>query len=99
MVSCGAGGNWTELIDNVITERAPVDHKLAANMVERLRVHQYAMNTTDLVETEPIADFITAFSELAMTAPWKQFIFEVNPVKCTNEGVVAVDGLLIIEQN
>ena len=40
---------------------------------------------------------VARFSALASTAPWKRFVFEVNPVLWTRESAVAVDGLLIID--
>jgi hypothetical protein len=45
-----------------------------------------------------LGQFVAAFSQLAATAPWARFVFEVNPVKWRPEGPVAVDGLLLVEQ-
>jgi hypothetical protein len=97
MVSCGSGGRLAELIDDVVTERAPVGSALAADMLERLRIRQHARDAHGPLPSEGAADFIARFSELAVTAPWPRFVFEVNPIKWTREGVVAVDGLLIVE--
>ena len=36
--------------------------------------------------------------ELAAGAPWRRFTLEVNPIKWSDERAIAVDGLLIIEQ-
>ena len=92
MVSVGAGGGLTELIDDVATERAPVDRSRAAAMMERLRITRRAVDgRVSLAQNAP-AEFIARFSELAATAPWNRFVFEVNPIKWTREGVVAVDG-------
>lgn len=94
MVSCGSGGVLTELIDDVVTERAPASKALATTMLGRLRIGKAlaAAHATD-----PAAAFIARFSELAATAPWSKFILEVNPVLCSRETAIAVDGLLIIE--
>jgi acetate---CoA ligase (ADP-forming) len=97
MVSCGSGGGLTELIDDVVTERAPVDRRFAASMLDRLRIRSHAVDDRGPLGTEPVAAFLARFSELAMTAPWHRFVFEVNPVKWTRDAVVAVDGLLIID--
>jgi acyl-CoA synthetase (NDP forming) len=97
MVSCGSGGGLTELIDDVATERAPVDRRLAAAMLDGLRIRRYAVDVKGPLDTEPAADFLARFSELALTAPWRRFVFEVNPLKWTREAAVAVDGLLIID--
>jgi acetyltransferase len=98
MVSCGSGGGLTELIDDVVTERAPVDVRLAAHMLDRLRIRRYAVDPRGPLDVEIAAAFLARFSELAATAPWARFVFEVNPLKWTREAVVAVDGLLLVDQ-
>jgi succinyl-CoA synthetase beta subunit len=97
MVSCGSGGGLTELIDDVVTERAPVGSALAADMLERLRIGRQARDARGSLAPDAAADFVARFSELAATAPWSRFVFEVNPIKWSREGVVAIDGLLIVE--
>jgi hypothetical protein len=99
MVSCGSGGGLTELIDDVVTERAPIDRQLAASMLDRLRIRRFARDDRGPLRAEPVAAFLARFSELALTAPWRRFVFEVNPVKWTRDAVVAVDGLLVIEES
>jgi succinyl-CoA synthetase beta subunit len=96
MVSCGSGGVFTELIDDVVTERAPVGTELAAHMVERLRTRRHATDSMGLLPTDPAARFVARFAELAVTAPWERFVFEVNPVSWRRDDAVALDGLLII---
>ncbi|MGH7267851.1 MAG: acetate--CoA ligase family protein, partial [Candidatus Rokuibacteriota bacterium] len=99
MVSCGAGGGLTELIDDVVTERAPVDRPLATSMLDRLRIRRHAADVRGPLDVGPVAAFLARFSELALTAPWPRFVFEVNPLKWTRDGVVAVDGLLVADQD
>jgi acetyltransferase len=89
MVSCGSGGVLTEVIADVVTERAPASEALAAHMLGRLRSKRFAGG--------PAAAFLARFSALAATAPWDKFVLEVNPVLCTREAAVAVDGLLIVD--
>lgn len=88
MVGCGSGGVLTELIDDVVTERAPVSEALAVHMLSRLRVK---------AEPGPAAAFISRLSQLAAGAPWERFILEINPVLWSRDTAIAVDGLLIIE--
>jgi hypothetical protein len=90
-------GGLTGLIDDVVTERAPIDPRLAASMVERLRIRRHARDEQGPLPAESVAAFLARFSELALTAPWRRFVFEVNPAKWTRDAVVAVDGLLIID--
>jgi succinyl-CoA synthetase beta subunit len=96
MVSCGRGGVFTELIDDVVTERAPVGADLAAHMLERLRTRRHATDSAGLLPTDAAAQFIARFAELALTAPWDRFVFEVNPVLWRRDDAIALDGLLIV---
>ncbi len=97
-ISCGAGGNLTELIDDVTLERAPLSEDLALNMLNRLRTMEFAPKLARGADPRAVARFLVQFSQLAMTAPWRRFILEVNPIKWSTDGVVAVDGLLVIEE-
>jgi len=96
MVSCGSGGIFTELIDDVVTERAPVGAELAAHMLERLRTRRHATDSMGLLPTHPAARFVARFAELALTVPWERFVFEVNPVSWRRDDAIALDGLLIV---
>ncbi|MBL8697634.1 MAG: acetate--CoA ligase family protein [Alphaproteobacteria bacterium] len=98
MVSVGAGGGLTELVDDVVIARAPVGAAHASDMIDRLRSRRHAKDPDGPLPTAPAAEFVAAFSALAVTAPWKRFVFEVNPIKWTRDGAVAVDGLLIVDE-
>jgi acyl-CoA synthetase (NDP forming) len=95
MITCGHGGGMAELIDTVVIHRAPVDIATAADMIGRLRLGK-ASGSADPLKA---ADFVARFSQLAVTAPFRRFTFEVNPIKWSAEGAIAVDGLLIVEQD
>ena len=80
MVSCGAGGNLTELLDDVVLARAPVDEAAARRMLERLRViHHGAGSRIDWDIGAP-ARFLSLFSQVATSIPWREFALETNPV-------------------
>jgi len=98
MVSCGAGGNLTEVIDDVTLERAPVDRETATRMLERLRIMRRATKLARGADIAAAADFVARFSSLVATAPWQRFVVEVNPIKWSASGVAAVDGLMVIEE-
>ena len=93
MVTCGAGGVLTELLDDVVVARAPVDVPVALDLLGSLRIARQARWSAG-----PAAEFLAAFSRLAATAPWRRFVLEVNPIRCGSEAAVAVDGLLIVEE-
>ena len=90
-------GGPAALIDDVVTARAPVTVAVAADMVERLRCRAAARDGQGLLDVTAPAAFIARLSQLGASAPWQKFSFEINPIKWTRAGVVAVDGLLVIE--
>jgi acetyltransferase len=97
MISIGAGGGMTELLDDVVTARAPVDEAIAADMIGRLRLAAYARDESGPLDRSAPAAFVARLSLLCAGAPWPRFTFEVNPIRWNRTGVVAVDGLLVIE--
>jgi acyl-CoA synthetase (NDP forming) len=98
VVSVASGGGLTELINDVVIERAPVNADIAAAMIERLRIRAHAKDGQGPLPAKPAAEFIARLSELAASAPWGAYMLEVNPIKWSRDGAIAVDGLLIIEQ-
>ena len=98
MITCGSGGGLTELIKDVVTLRAPVDPAAAAAMIERLRIRGLARDANGPFPTDAPAAFIARFSQLAASAPWETFVFEVNPIKWSRGAAIAVDGLIILER-
>jgi acyl-CoA synthetase (NDP forming) len=97
LISVGSGGGMTELIDDVVTERAPVSEAVAASMIARLRLSSHARDEQGPLDVTEAAAFVARLSRLGAGTPWTRFTFEVNPVKWSRTGVVAVDGLLIVE--
>jgi acyl-CoA synthetase (NDP forming) len=93
MLSLGAGGTLTELLDDVVLVPAPVSPAAAARALRQLRVMRKAGDRLDA-----LLDFASRFSAVAAAAPWQRFVLEVNPVKWTADEARAIDGLLIIEQ-
>jgi acetate---CoA ligase (ADP-forming) len=97
MVGCGMGGNQTEIIDDVVFTRAPIDADGALDLLSRLRTIRRLPETLSDEQRAQAARFIAAFSTLAAAAPWRGFTLEINPLKLTPDGSAAVDGLLIID--
>jgi acyl-CoA synthetase (NDP forming) len=98
IVACGAGGNLTEVIDDVALARAPFGMARAEQVLSRLRIVQRASRVDPEVRIEPLASFVSEFSRLAAGTPWRRFVIEINPVKWRANDVVAVDGLIIVEE-
>jgi acyl-CoA synthetase (NDP forming) len=99
MVVIGAGGNLTELIDDVLMARAPVSEETALRMLGLLRTVKAQGDGFSSSALRHAAAYISQFSRMVASAPLGRFTFELNPVKCGEERAVAVDGLLIVESN
>ena len=97
MVGCGIGGGMTEVIDDVVFARAPVDAAGARDLLQRLKTIRRLPDFLSDRQRALAADFVARFSSLVATAPWQQFTFEVNPLKLAEDAVAAVDGLLLLE--
>jgi hypothetical protein len=67
-------------------------------MLRQLRLIQRAPRIDREAEIDTLVDFLVRFSCLAASVPWRRFVLEVNPVKWEKKRVVAVDGLLLIQQ-
>ena len=91
MISIGAGGVMTELIDDVTLAPAPLGEAAAVQALNRLAIVRRAGGAGLGALPRCVADF----SALAASAPWRRFVLELNPVKWAAERVVAVDGLLV----
>jgi acyl-CoA synthetase (NDP forming) len=97
VVSVGAGGVLTEALADVTLELAPVGPRRALEMLRRIRTVRGLEAHDGNLDLTAAAALISDFSRLAVTAPWRRFVLEVNPVKVNAQRAVAVDGLLIVE--
>lgn len=97
IVGCGIGGGATEIIDDVVFARAPIDSVGASDLLLRLRTLRRLPAHLSADQQQRSAEFIAGFSALAASAPWPRFTMEVNPLKIDVGAVAAVDGLLVIE--
>lgn len=98
VVSVGAGGTMTETIDDIALARAPLDEAGAAALLARLRMMPAAMRLSPEADPAALARFVADFSQLAAAAPWRRFTLELNPVKWSAAGIVAVDGLILVQE-
>lgn len=97
MVGCGMGGGATEIIDDVVLARAPVDADGAVDLLGRLRTVSRLPDLLSPRQRAMAAGFVARFSAAVVTAPWPSFTFEINPLKLGSEHLAAVDGLLVID--
>ncbi|HVR33852.1 MAG TPA: acetate--CoA ligase family protein [Acidimicrobiia bacterium] len=96
IVSVGAGGVLTEVIDDVVLAQAPFDPGYALHLLRRLRLVERT-GSSGRPGIEDTAQVVARFSALAASAPWERFVLEINPIRWSGEAATAVDGLLVVE--
>jgi acetate---CoA ligase (ADP-forming) len=97
VAGCGLGGSMTEIIDDVVFARAPIDPDGAFDLISRLRTIARLPTLLPDAERWRAAGFLARFSALVATAPWESFTFEINPLKIGADQMAAVDALLVID--
>jgi acetyltransferase len=97
VAGCGVGGGMTEVIDDAVFARAPLDDAAAYDLLGYLRTLRRLPGFLPDGQRRLAAGYLARFSALAATAPWERFTLEVNPLKLGQGGLAAVDGLLLIE--
>ncbi|MBP2320100.1 acyl-CoA synthetase (NDP forming) [Kibdelosporangium banguiense] len=96
VVMVGAGGIEVELRRDTTVELAPVDSQQALEMLHRLRCAPLldGWRGRSAVDKRGLADLIAAVSELITARPDIAEV-ELNPVRVTVDGPLAVDALVV----
>lgn len=97
VVSCGAGGVYAEVLDDVVFAPAPFTLAQAQALAGRLRIAKYLSRTGRIAEVDALAIFLRDVAEFGSGLPWADFTLEINPVLATATEAVAVDGLLVVD--
>lgn len=95
VVTVGLGGTEAELWRDVATELAPVDRDTALRMITSLRSHALlrGWRGRPAVAIDGLVDVLVAVSE-AIAADPDVAELEVNPLRVSSAGAVAVDALI-----
>lgn len=97
-VLLGAGGITAELLPDVSLRLAPVSNAQAWEMIEEVKSTQLVRGFRGLPQgdCDALARAIVAVSQLAVLTGVKVQEAEINPLFVQANGVVAVDGLIIL---
>ncbi|SFO30985.1 acetyl-CoA synthetase [Roseovarius lutimaris] len=96
MLVLGLGGILVELVKDTTLEVAPVDRETAAEMISRLRCQDIFDGFRHLpaVDRGALADVICRFSELLSDHADLISEIDVNPLICSADSIIAVDGFI-----
>ncbi|HCG55202.1 MULTISPECIES: acetate--CoA ligase family protein [Brevibacterium] len=100
IVMVGAGGTETELYGDTWLELAPVSHAEALDMVSRLTCYRLltGWRGRPAADLDGLAEVIVSVSRLIAANNEIQEI-EINPVRVTPEGALAVDALVVTNRD
>ena len=93
MVTCGAGGGLTELLDDVVLARAPVDVPVALDLLGSLRIARQVR-----WDAAPRPSSSRASPGSPRQPPGGGSSSRSTRSAAAREAAVAVDGLLIVEE-
>jgi acyl-CoA synthetase (NDP forming) len=97
LIVVGLGGILVELLNDSTAELAPVDHRQAHAMLDRLRSKALLTGFRGAapIQIEKLVEIIVAISELAADLGDEIAEIDINPIICTEHRTIAVDGLII----
>ncbi len=101
VVMVGAGGILAELYNDVVLRLAPVDAAGAHEMIAAVKGFAVLRGYRGLPrgDLDALARSIVAFSRLALLAGRPVREAEANPVMVRDNGVVAVDALVVLKED
>lgn len=94
IISFGLGGVLVEVMADTVLHRAPVSETAARGMIDRLQMRRLfdGYRGTPAADLPALAGLIARFSQVALAAEDVE-TFEINPLRLTGKGPVALDVL------
>ena len=99
MIVAGIGGVLAEIYQDIALRMAPVSEQEAAAMIDKVKGLAVIRGYRNLPrgDVAALARAIAAFSRLALLPGQPVSEAEINPLIVKEEGVVAVDGLVVMK--
>jgi acetate---CoA ligase (ADP-forming) len=96
VVVVGAGGILVEVIADRFVALPPIDEARAARLLAQLKVAPLLAGARGRpgVDTEALVGAVTAMSQLAVELGPDLRAVDVNPLRCSERGVIALDALV-----
>ena len=97
LILVSLGGVFVDLLKDASLELAPVTAAEARGMLERLKgaALLHGFRGSEPVDIEHVCDLIGRLSELAADHRERIVEFDVNPLICSGQRIVAVDALIV----
>lgn len=97
ILTVGAGGVYVEILDDVQRSLVPVTRQRVHEMLTRLRIWPLLSGARGRapVDLESLVDLIVAVAQIARSAGDALAELELNPVRVSHRGAVALDALLV----
>jgi acetyltransferase len=102
VVTCGLGGIYAELLDDVSLRVAPIDMAVAHDMIEELRGYALMAGArgNECLDVDALAELLVKLSQFADENRPRLVGVDVNPLKvrAKGRGAVALDALIILNE-
>ena len=97
MLALGAGGVFTEILNDISLRIMPLSRDEAKEMIEETKVSKMLSGArgTKAVDMELLVNYLIAFSELVLANPAISEI-DLNPLRAFVGRVVALDARVIL---
>ncbi len=98
VITFGMGGTMVEAMEDIAVSLPPLNHYLAATMIDKTRVAKLLDSFRQMppVNRHALENVLLRISEMACELPWLQEI-DINPLIVDENGVIAVDGRIVID--
>jgi acyl-CoA synthetase (NDP forming) len=99
VVLVGIGGTLTEVLDDVAIRLAPLDVHAADEMLDDLRARRLfdGVRGRPPIDRAAVAEMIVALARFGVDRPEVAEV-DLNPVIASEQGAVAVDALVVLEE-
>lgn len=100
-ITIGLGGIFVEVLKDTVTVIPPVSAARAQDLLRRLRGYPLLIGARGKapVALEALGEAIAAFSRLAVALGDALEAFDLNPLVCGPDGVVAIDALAVARKD
>jgi acetyl-CoA synthetase len=100
LILVGMGGTLTEVLADTVLDLAPVSRSRARDMLLALKGAALfgGVRGRPAIAIDRLADAVARASHLIADAKGRIAEFDINPLRCDEDGVIAVDALIVLTE-